>query len=96
MVAELTDDKALPKAERKALQIASAPKTSARAALVKLGDKASNVRAIGRSQPVHWDAARSRAYVDWAEAVADALPWPLAEARAELARVVAQTRRRLG
>ncbi len=95
IVAELTDDKSLPKAERKALQIANAPKKSARAALVKLGDKASNVRAVGLSRPAGWDAARCRAYVDWAEAVADALPWPLVEARAELARAVAETRRHL-
>ena len=96
VVAELTDDKSLPKARRKALQVENAPKKSARAALVKLGDKTSNVAAVGRSRPADWDAARCRAYVDWAEAVAAALPQALPEARAELARAIAATRLALG
>lgn len=95
-VAEVSDDKSLPKAWRKALQIENAPKKSERAALVKLGDKASNVRSIRQSRPTGWDDARCRAYVDWAEAVAAALPWPLGPARSELARQIAETRRHLG
>ena len=92
LVAELTDDKALPKPERKRLQLANAPGKSPRAALIKLGDKTSNIRAIGISPPVHWDAARSRAYLDWAEAVCAALPPDHASARAELAVALAATR----
>jgi (p)ppGpp synthase/HD superfamily hydrolase len=91
LVAELTDDKALPKAERKRLQVANAPGKSPRAALIKLGDKTSNVRAIGTSPPVHWNSARSRAYLDWAEAVCAALPAGHASARAELAEALAAT-----
>lgn len=96
IVAELTDDKSLPKARRKALQVETAPRKTERAALVKLGDKTSNVRAVGRSRPVAWDLARCRAYVDWAEDVAAALPWPLGAARAELAGAIAEARRALG
>ncbi len=92
VVAELTDDKSLPKPERKRLQLAHAPGKSARAALIKLGDKASNVRAIGASPPVHWDTARARAYLDWAEAVCAALPPGHLSARAELAEALAATR----
>lgn len=92
LVTELTDDKALPKAERKCLQRTNAPRKSPRAALVKLGDKTSNVRAIGISPPVHWDTARARAYLDWAEAVCAALPPGHASARAELAEALAATR----
>jgi (p)ppGpp synthase/HD superfamily hydrolase len=96
VVRELTDDKTLPKALRKKLQVSSAPQKSERAALVKLGDKASNVRAVGQSRPVHWSHARCHAYVDWAESVTVALPWPLPEARAELAAQIAAARVELG
>lgn len=95
VVAELTDDKSLPKARRKELQVVSAPKKSERAALVKLGDKASNVRSVGRSRPLDWEDARCRAYLDWAEAVAQGLAPALPEARTELARAIAETRRHL-
>lgn len=85
IVAELTDDKSLPKPKRKALQVANAPKKSARAALCKLGDKWSNIGAIAASPPVHWDAARQDAYVAWALRVTGDMPdfWPgaLAEVR---------------
>jgi (p)ppGpp synthase/HD superfamily hydrolase len=92
LVGELTDDKALPKAERKRLQLANAPAESARATLLKLGDKASNVRAIGISPPVHWDTARAYTYVTWAESVCAALPAGHPSARAELAEMLATTR----
>ncbi|RME15461.1 MAG: bifunctional (p)ppGpp synthetase/guanosine-3',5'-bis(diphosphate) 3'-pyrophosphohydrolase, partial [Alphaproteobacteria bacterium] len=78
VVAELTDDKSLPRAERKRLQRVHAPRRSARAALVKAADKISNVRAIATSPPVGWDTARRADYVDWASAVVAALP-PLPE-----------------
>jgi (p)ppGpp synthase/HD superfamily hydrolase len=96
VVAELTDDKTLPKDRRKELQIAHAPKKSERAALVKLGDKASNVRSVGRSRPEHWDLARCRAYLGWAEAVVAGLPQALPGARAEFAEAVRLTRAQLG
>ncbi|WP_144185848.1 HD domain-containing protein [Elioraea rosea] len=70
IVAEVTDDKALPKAERKRLQIEKAPGKSAAARMVKLADKAANLRAITVSPPPSWDLARKRDYIDWAEAVA--------------------------
>ena len=73
-VCELTDDKSLPKAERKHLQIVKAPGKSPEAALVKLCDKMSNVRAVGMNPPDHWPLQRKVAYVDWAVAVVDALP----------------------
>jgi (p)ppGpp synthase/HD superfamily hydrolase len=92
VVAELTDDKSLPKAERKRLQLVNAPSKSARAALVKLGDKASNIRSIGTSPPVHWDTSRAHAYLDWAGSVCAALPAGQPSARAELAEMLAATR----
>jgi (p)ppGpp synthase/HD superfamily hydrolase len=69
LVAEVTDDKSLPKAERKRRQIESAPTASPRAKLLKIADKTSNVRALIVSPPTNWDLARVAEYIDWAEAV---------------------------
>jgi (p)ppGpp synthase/HD superfamily hydrolase len=60
LVAAVTDDKSLPKAERKRRQIASARAASARAKLLKIADKTSNVRALVVSPPTNWDVARGR------------------------------------
>ena len=51
IVLEVTDDKALPKAERKRLQIEHAAHISRRAKLVKLADKICNLRDITASPP---------------------------------------------
>ncbi|MBV8823617.1 MAG: bifunctional (p)ppGpp synthetase/guanosine-3',5'-bis(diphosphate) 3'-pyrophosphohydrolase [Hyphomicrobiales bacterium] len=69
LVAAVTDDKSLPKAERKRRQIESAPKASPRARLLKIADKTSNVRALAVSPPSNWDVARVADYIDWAEKV---------------------------
>ena len=69
LVAEVTDDKSLPKEERKRLQIAKTPGKSRRAKLLKLADKTSNLRGLMQSPPVGWTEARLRDYVVWAEAV---------------------------
>jgi (p)ppGpp synthase/HD superfamily hydrolase len=69
LVAEVTDDKSLKKAERKRLQVETAPSKSARARLIKIADKTSNLRAIALSPPAGWDYERRREYVRWAEEV---------------------------
>jgi len=69
LVGEVTDDKSLPKAERKRLQIAKAPSKSVRARLIKIADKTSNLRALASSPPAGWDVARVADYIDWAEKV---------------------------
>jgi guanosine-3',5'-bis(diphosphate) 3'-pyrophosphohydrolase len=69
VVEEVTDDKQLPKAERKRLQIIHAPHLSRAAKLVKLADKISNVRSIVHSPPANWPLARKQEYFDWAEQV---------------------------
>jgi guanosine-3',5'-bis(diphosphate) 3'-pyrophosphohydrolase len=66
IVAELTDDKSLPSAERKRLQIVNAPNASRRAKIVKLADKSVNVADITTDPPPHWPIERRRAYVEWA------------------------------
>lgn len=72
-VRDLTDDKALPKAERKRLQVEHAAAISRRAKLVKLADKICNLRDIASSPPADWSVERKREYFDWAKAVVDGL-----------------------
>ena len=69
IVLEVTDNKALPKAERKLQQIAHAPHSSHEAKLVKLADKICNLRDILASPPSGWDVKRKQAYFEWAAAV---------------------------
>jgi GTP diphosphokinase / guanosine-3',5'-bis(diphosphate) 3'-diphosphatase len=76
LVMEVTDDKSLPKAERKRLQIENAPKKSVRAQVIKLADKISNLRSILTSPPVDWDEERKRQYFEWAKQVISRLSQP--------------------
>ncbi len=69
LVKEVTDDKSLPKATRKKLQIEHAPHISSGAKAIKLGDKISNVCDIGRSPPSDWSMERLVEYLDWTEKV---------------------------
>jgi (p)ppGpp synthase/HD superfamily hydrolase len=69
IVREVTDDKSLPKAERKRLQVETAGRKSREAKLVKLADKTSNLRAIANSPPPDWSADRRQEYVRWASEV---------------------------
>ncbi|XP_039714140.1 guanosine-3',5'-bis(diphosphate) 3'-pyrophosphohydrolase MESH1 isoform X4 [Pteropus medius] len=51
LVEEVTDDKTLPKLERKRLQVEQAPHSSPGAKLVKLADKLYNLRDLKRCTP---------------------------------------------
>lgn len=73
IVLEVTDDKDLPKAERKRLQVEHAPHISHGAKLVKLADKICNLRDIAASPPAKWSLERKQAYFDWAKAVVNGL-----------------------
>ena len=69
LVQEVTDDKTLPKLERKQRQIDHAKEISEGAALIKLGDKISNVTDITDTPPTDWDSNRRLDYFEWAEKV---------------------------
>ncbi len=69
LVQEVTDDKTLPKTERKRLQIAHAAQASPRGKILKLADKVSNLRALAASPPKGWSVERRLDYVDWARNV---------------------------
>lgn len=76
LVMEVTDDKSLPKLERKRLQVEHAPHKTVRAQMIKLADKISNLRAMLISPPEGWDLQRRREYVLWAERVVNGLTAP--------------------
>jgi guanosine-3',5'-bis(diphosphate) 3'-pyrophosphohydrolase len=69
VVAEVTDDKSLAKADRKRLQVTQAAKKSPRARLVKLADKISNVCDLRDSPPHDWSPERRREYLEWTREV---------------------------
>ncbi|MFI5306224.1 MAG: HD domain-containing protein [Polyangiales bacterium] len=71
VVAEVTDDKSLPKEERKRLQIEHAAHISEHARLVKLADKICNLRDMVASPPADWSLERRQEYFDWAKRVID-------------------------
>lgn len=72
-VMEVTDDKSLPKAERKRLQVEHAPNLSRGAKIIKLGDKISNINDITNSPPAGWSVHRRLEYIDWGVSVVDGL-----------------------
>ena len=74
IVKELTDDKALPKEERKRMQVVNAPHKSHKAAMIKMADKICNMRDIANSPPADWNLARKQEYYDWGNIVVSALP----------------------
>jgi (p)ppGpp synthase/HD superfamily hydrolase len=79
IVMEVSDDKALPKEERKRKQVENAGKKSHKAKLIKLADKTSNVRAVTHSPAPDWSVERRLEYIEWAKAVVAGLrgtsPW---------------------
>jgi hypothetical protein len=73
LVAEITDDKSLPKPVRKDKQIETAPHKSDIASVIKLADKTSNLRALAKNPPP-WPIERKRlalGSVPWHSAIAD-------------------------
>jgi len=73
VVMEVTDDKQLPKEERKRLQIEHAPHISRRAKLVKLADKLYNLRDLKQITPIGWSETRVQEYFEWAAMVVSGL-----------------------
>lgn len=69
IVLEVTDDKSLPKVERKRLQVEHAPSLSLAAKQLKLADKICNIADIIESPPKHWNWQRRWDYLTWSEQV---------------------------
>ena len=69
LVLEVSDDKSLPKQERKLRQIKMAPYLSPRAKQLKLADKTCNISDIVNHPPRDWSRQRRIEYLEWAESV---------------------------
>ena len=68
-VKEVTDDKSLPKIERKKLQIEHSKTCSAGAGFIKLADKLSNLSSMLVSTPKSWSPEVVKGYAIWSFAV---------------------------
>ncbi len=73
IVAEVTDDKNLPKPARKELQVTRAAHKSPGAKRVKRADKIANLRDLAASPPADWPAERRAEYVRWSARVVEGL-----------------------
>jgi guanosine-3',5'-bis(diphosphate) 3'-pyrophosphohydrolase len=73
-VLEVSDNKALPKAERKRLQVKHAHALSEGATLIKLADRISNLRSIAAEAPRGWTVDRQEEYFRWSMEVFEQLP----------------------
>jgi len=73
IVLEVTDDKRLPKATRRRLQIEHAASLSFPARQVKLADKISNIQDIIDAPPINWSVRDKLEYVAWGEDVVNRL-----------------------
>jgi GTP diphosphokinase / guanosine-3',5'-bis(diphosphate) 3'-diphosphatase len=69
LVLEVTDNKSLPKAERKRLQIELAPHKKPLAKCIKLADFICNLQDTDQSPPVNWPLERIQEYLLWTERV---------------------------
>ncbi len=96
MVLEVTDDKTLPKAERKQKQIEHAPHISFGAKQIKLGDKISNIRDVSENPPDGWSDERRREYVEWGEKVVAGLRGANAELEKHFDELVAEAKEKIG
>lgn len=96
VVEEITDNKQLPKAERKRLQVEHAPHLSTRAKLVKLADKISNIGSIIETPPTEWSLERKQEYFTWSERVVAGCRGSNAALERAYDEIVAEGRRVLG
>jgi GTP diphosphokinase / guanosine-3',5'-bis(diphosphate) 3'-diphosphatase len=89
LVAEATDDRSLPKSERKRLQIEHAPHLTQRAKMLKMADKICNVFDMIHQPPPNWEETRRSDYLVWASQVVDGLRGANPALDAEFERVMA-------
>ena len=89
---EVSDDKSLPKAERKRLQIVHAPHQSVLAKQLKLADKICNIRDVIFHPPADWSDERRVEYVAWASAVVAGLRGANPALEEEFDRISAQAK----
>lgn len=96
LVLEVSDDRSLPQAVRKQLQVDNAAHKSFKAKLIKLADKACNLADITHSPPPDWSPQRRRDYVLWGERVVAGLRGASPALEAEYDSRLAEAKRLLG
>ena len=96
MVLEVTDDKSLPKATRKQLQIEHAPHLSNGAKYIKLADKISNIRDVSENPPDGWSDERRREYIEWGEKVVAGLRGVNANLENHFDELIEKAKRKIG
>lgn len=70
LVAEVSEDKSRPEAERHRMQIETIPEKSEAARMLRLADKISGLRELAEDPPAGWDVARRREWLQFATDVA--------------------------
>ena len=95
VVMEVTDDKSLPKPERKEVQVRQAPELSHRAKLVRIADKISNVHDVLHAPPADWTVDWRVSYIDWTERVVEGCRGAHQELEACYDEILAEARRAL-
>lgn len=73
IVTEVSDQKGLPKALRKAAQIKTASKLSYEAKLIRIADKICNIQDVSGVDAPDWSYERKFEYLEWAKEVVDEL-----------------------
>lgn len=71
IVADVSDDKALPKARRKELQVEHAGHLHQRVQILKIADKIANLRTTISDPPDGWGLERRQEYFVWSKQVVD-------------------------
>ena len=92
LVLEVTDDKSLPKAERKRLQVEHAPHLSPDAKLIKLADKISNIFDVTNYPPADCPIERRADYIEWGVSVVEGLRGTNQELERKFDAIVAEGR----
>ena len=95
LVEEVTDDKTLPKEERKRRQVEHAPTLSAGARQIKLADKTCNVRDLTTKPPLDWPLERRLEYLKWSERVVAGCRGASARLEREFEKALAEAQARI-
>jgi len=77
VVADVTDDKSLPKLKRKKIQIQHAKTASRPAQLIKVADKIDNLRDLLKTPPKGWTFEDIRGYFLWSREVLKVIDMPI-------------------
>jgi GTP diphosphokinase / guanosine-3',5'-bis(diphosphate) 3'-diphosphatase len=96
LVSELTDDKHLPKEERKRLQLHTAHLLSPDARVIRISDKICNIYDILYAPPGDWEMPRRMEYLAWADAVVNKIRGTNAALEQRFDELMVEGRRFLG